>query len=215
MKVIKAPIVSIFFEKGKGASIVSFCPQPLNFHAWHSVCFPSLNLIFSDDVGAWNQTDRRQGQTEEVKPTVTCVMRAWESEAAEEGLRKVPDMYKDDLAQRRIQGSLASHCKAPSFVRVSKITEADLETWKRLKVSGKTRCVTLSPGFLLEVVLVNIEGIKCLPFCHFLYFHGWKKSSQNRVYSAWVETFNIESCKPHGWKTSFLIQPTYCKWLFW
>ncbi|XP_073093794.1 LIM and calponin homology domains-containing protein 1 isoform X3 [Manis javanica] len=83
--------------------------------------------------------ERRQGQTEEVKPTVTCVMRAWESEAAEEGLRKVPDMYKDDLAQRRIQGSLASHCKAPSFVRVSKITEADLETWKRLKVSGKTR----------------------------------------------------------------------------
>ncbi|KAK2499720.1 hypothetical protein MC885_016570, partial [Smutsia gigantea] len=83
--------------------------------------------------------ERRQGQTEEVKPMMTCVMRARESEAAEEGLRKVPDLYKDDLAQRRIQGSLASHHKAPSFVRVSKITEADLEMWERLKVSGKTR----------------------------------------------------------------------------
>nr|XP_008523574.1 PREDICTED: LIM and calponin homology domains-containing protein 1 isoform X7 [Equus przewalskii] len=82
---------------------------------------------------------RSQGQTEEVKSMVTCIMRAQESEPAEEGLRKVPDLYKDDLAQRRIQGSLAPHREAPSFVTVSKITEADLETWERLKVSGKTR----------------------------------------------------------------------------
>lgn len=33
-------------------------------------------------------------------------MRAQESELMEEGLRKVPDLYKDDLAQRRIQGRL-------------------------------------------------------------------------------------------------------------
>ncbi|XP_054438080.1 LIM and calponin homology domains-containing protein 1 isoform X2 [Pteronotus mesoamericanus] len=82
---------------------------------------------------------RNQGQTEEGKSVVTCIMRARESEAAEEGLRKVPDIYKDDLAQRRIQGSLAPHREAPSFVSTSSITEADLETWKRLKVSEKTR----------------------------------------------------------------------------
>lgn len=74
-------------------------------------------------------------------------MRAQGSEPAEEGLRKVPDIYKDDLAQRRIQGRLAPHREAPSFVSVSNITEADLETWERLKVSGKTRCVVFSLVF--------------------------------------------------------------------
>ncbi|XP_023609435.1 LOW QUALITY PROTEIN: LIM and calponin homology domains-containing protein 1 [Myotis lucifugus] len=82
---------------------------------------------------------RNQGQTEELTSGVTCAMRAQGSERAEEGLRKVPDIYKDDLAQRRIQGRLAPHREAPSFVSVSTITEADLETWERLKVSGKTR----------------------------------------------------------------------------
>uniref|UniRef100_A0A671DWN5 LIM and calponin homology domains 1 n=1 Tax=Rhinolophus ferrumequinum TaxID=59479 RepID=A0A671DWN5_RHIFE len=82
---------------------------------------------------------RNQGPTEEVKSMVTCIMRAQESEPEEKGLRKVPDIYKDDLAQRRIQGSLASHREAPCFVKVCNITAADLETWERLKVSGKTR----------------------------------------------------------------------------
>uniref|UniRef100_A0A8D0PWY4 LIM and calponin homology domains-containing protein 1 n=1 Tax=Sus scrofa TaxID=9823 RepID=A0A8D0PWY4_PIG len=82
---------------------------------------------------------RNQGHTEEVKPRVTCIVRAQEHEPAGEGLRKVPDLYKDDLAQRRIQGRLGPHREAPSFVTVSNITEADLETWERLKVSGKTR----------------------------------------------------------------------------
>ncbi|XP_039701006.1 LIM and calponin homology domains-containing protein 1 isoform X3 [Pteropus medius] len=82
---------------------------------------------------------RNQGQTEDVKSMVTCIMRAQESAPEEEGLRKVPDIYKDDLAQRRIQGRLAPHREAPSFVTVCNITEADLETWERLKVSGKTR----------------------------------------------------------------------------
>ncbi|KAM6150760.1 LOW QUALITY PROTEIN: LIM and calponin homology domains-containing protein 1 [Erethizon dorsatum] len=82
---------------------------------------------------------RNQGQTEEVNSVVTCVIRAQESELVEEGLRKVPDLYKDDLAQRRIQGSLAPHREVPSFITLSAITEADLETWERLKVSEKTR----------------------------------------------------------------------------
>nr|XP_026242944.1 LIM and calponin homology domains-containing protein 1 isoform X3 [Urocitellus parryii] len=83
--------------------------------------------------------NRNQGQTEEVKSTATCITRAQESEPGEEGLRKVPDLYKDDLAQRRIQGSLGPHREAPSFITLSRITEADLQTWERLKVSEKTR----------------------------------------------------------------------------
>ncbi|TEA42191.1 hypothetical protein DBR06_SOUSAS6810113, partial [Sousa chinensis] len=82
---------------------------------------------------------RNQGQTEEVKSRVTCIVRAQESEPAEEGLRQVPDLHKDDLAQRRIQGRLGPHREAPSFVTVANITEADRETWERLKVSGKKR----------------------------------------------------------------------------
>ncbi|KAF3825253.1 hypothetical protein GH733_005887 [Mirounga leonina] len=82
---------------------------------------------------------RNQGQTEEVKSMVTCITRTQESEPAELGVRKVPDLYRDDLAQRRIQGHLAPHREAPRFVTVSNITEADLETWERLKVSEKTR----------------------------------------------------------------------------
>jgi hypothetical protein len=68
------------------------------------------------------------------------------------GLRKMPGLHKDDLAQRKIQGSLAPHREAPSFIKLSEITEADLETWERLKVSGKMRCVMFSPcrGIILH-----------------------------------------------------------------
>ncbi|XP_076992849.1 LIM and calponin homology domains-containing protein 1 isoform X4 [Tamandua tetradactyla] len=81
---------------------------------------------------------RNQGQTEEAKSVVSCVTQGQEREPAETGPRKKPDLYKDDLAQRRIQSRLAPQREAPSFVTVSKITEADLETWERLKVSEKT-----------------------------------------------------------------------------
>uniref|UniRef100_A0A1D5REI0 LIM and calponin homology domains 1 n=1 Tax=Macaca mulatta TaxID=9544 RepID=A0A1D5REI0_MACMU len=89
---------------------------------------------------------RNQGHTEEMKSIVTCNMRAQESEPVEGGLRKVPDRHKDDLAQRRIQGSLAPHREPPSFITLSNITEADLETWERLKVSGKARTVNSGQG---------------------------------------------------------------------
>nr|XP_020743922.1 LIM and calponin homology domains-containing protein 1 [Odocoileus virginianus texanus] len=89
---------------------------------------------------------RNQGQTEEVKSRVSCIVRAQESEPAEEGLRKVPDLYKDDLAQRRIQGRPGPHREAPRFITAARITEADLETWERLKVSEQTRNLwNLSP----------------------------------------------------------------------
>ncbi|XP_069924255.1 LIM and calponin homology domains-containing protein 1 isoform X2 [Oryctolagus cuniculus] len=82
---------------------------------------------------------RNQGKAEELKSVATCITRAQESEPVEEGGKKVPDLYKDDLAQRRIQGCLGPHREAPSFIIPSKITEADLKTWERLQVSGKTR----------------------------------------------------------------------------
>ncbi|XP_069868325.1 LIM and calponin homology domains-containing protein 1 isoform X5 [Dipodomys merriami] len=82
---------------------------------------------------------RNQGQKEEVKDTVTCVIRAQESDVMAEGTRKMPDLHKDDLAQRRIQSSWGPHREAPSFITLSPITEADLQTWERLQVSGGTR----------------------------------------------------------------------------
>nr|XP_044986368.1 LIM and calponin homology domains-containing protein 1 isoform X1 [Jaculus jaculus] len=82
---------------------------------------------------------RSQAQAEEVKEKVTRVTCAQENEAMEVGVRKLPDLRKDDLAQRRIQGRCTAHREAPSFITLSSITEADLETWERLKVSGKTR----------------------------------------------------------------------------
>lgn len=110
---------------------------------------------------------------------MTCVLRARESGPAEEGLRKVPDIHKDDLAQRRIQGGHAPPREAPRFVSGSSSTAADLETWERLKVSGHTRCVMFSPA----VALLNFEGIQCLAFDHFLF--SWLEivnASQNTEY---------------------------------
>ncbi|XP_057628396.1 LIM and calponin homology domains-containing protein 1 isoform X6 [Chionomys nivalis] len=82
---------------------------------------------------------RDQNQPEEVNPVVACVLRTQEREPVETNFRKAPDLQKDDLAQRRIQGRHTPHREAPSFIKLSSITEADLETWERLKVSEKTR----------------------------------------------------------------------------
>ncbi|NP_001388493.1 LIM and calponin homology domains-containing protein 1 isoform e [Rattus norvegicus] len=82
---------------------------------------------------------RDQGHREDVNRVVACVMQTQESEPLEMSFRKAPDLQKDDLAQRRIQGRLSQHREAPSFIKLSGITEADLETWERLKVSGETR----------------------------------------------------------------------------
>lgn len=50
---------------------------------------------------------------------------------------KVPDIERDDLAKRKTQAT-PSQLDFPIFVSGS-ITQADKETWDRLKVSGKTR----------------------------------------------------------------------------
>lgn len=71
---------------------------------------------------------------------VNCAPRAQQRSAAE-GLQKMPDLCKDDLARRRLQARLAPSREAPCFVTASTITQADLQTWERLKVSEKARCV--------------------------------------------------------------------------
>ncbi|NP_001388345.1 LIM and calponin homology domains-containing protein 1 isoform 10 [Mus musculus] len=82
---------------------------------------------------------RNQGQREDVNTMVACTVQTQKDEPLETNFRKTPDRHKDDLAQRRIQGRLTPHREAPSFIKLSGITEADLETWERLKVSGETR----------------------------------------------------------------------------
>lgn len=146
MKEIIAPNNSIFLRKDS-VPVISFSAPPLNFHLWHSVCLlPFIELNFFQSCGDLNEIGRNQGQPEEVKEVVTCVPRALENETMEAGVKKGPDLHKDDLAQRRIQRRLTLHREAPSFVTLSNITEADLETWERLKLSGKTRCVMVFPS---------------------------------------------------------------------
>ncbi|XP_043369860.1 LIM and calponin homology domains-containing protein 1 isoform X11 [Dermochelys coriacea] len=55
-------------------------------------------------------------------------------ESEEEEQVKVPDIQRDDLAKRKTQSNLTQQQESPVFVKAS-ITQADLETWDRLKVS--------------------------------------------------------------------------------
>ncbi|XP_075356104.1 LIM and calponin homology domains-containing protein 1 isoform X4 [Mycteria americana] len=58
------------------------------------------------------------------------------TESEEEQQVKVPDTERDDLAKRRSQSTLPQLQEDVIFVNAS-ITKADLETWKRLKLSGE------------------------------------------------------------------------------
>lgn len=133
-------LIPRFWER-KGCSCHFALSPPLSFRTWHSVCLlPSPWTWLFQWCGGLNQINRDQGHQEDVNRVVACVMQTQESEPLEMSFRKAPDLQKDDLAQRRIQGRLSQHREAPSFIKLSGITEADLETWERLKVSGETRC---------------------------------------------------------------------------
>ncbi|KAM7113198.1 LOW QUALITY PROTEIN: LIM and calponin homology domains-containing protein 1 [Ciconia maguari] len=58
------------------------------------------------------------------------------TESEEEQQVKVPDTERDDLVKRRSQSTLPQLQEDVIFVNAS-ITKADLETWKRLKLSGE------------------------------------------------------------------------------
>ncbi|PKK30794.1 LIM and calponin homology domains 1, transcript variant X4 [Columba livia] len=58
------------------------------------------------------------------------------TESEEEEQLKVPDTERDDLAKRKSQSTLPQPREDVIFVNAS-ITKQDLETWKRLKLSGE------------------------------------------------------------------------------
>uniref|UniRef100_A0A8B9YZ65 LIM and calponin homology domains 1 n=1 Tax=Buteo japonicus TaxID=224669 RepID=A0A8B9YZ65_9AVES len=58
------------------------------------------------------------------------------TESEEEQQVKGPDNERDDLAKRKSQSTLPQLREVVTFVNAS-ITKADLETWKRLKLSGE------------------------------------------------------------------------------
>nr|XP_021141655.1 LIM and calponin homology domains-containing protein 1 isoform X5 [Columba livia] len=63
------------------------------------------------------------------------------TESEEEEQLKVPDTERDDLAKRKSQSTLPQPREDVIFVNAS-ITKQDLETWKRLKLSGEPSTVT-------------------------------------------------------------------------
>ncbi|KAM6071442.1 LIM and calponin homology domains-containing protein 1 isoform 7-T7 [Theristicus caerulescens] len=63
------------------------------------------------------------------------------TESEEEQQVKVADTERDDLAKRKSQSTLPQLREDVIFVNAS-ITKADLETWKRLKLSGEPSTVT-------------------------------------------------------------------------
>lgn len=81
------------------------------------------------------------------------------TESEEEQQLKEPDTERDDLAKRKSQSTLPQLREDVIFVNAS-ITKADLETWKRLKLSGDPRY-----GFCLWTGLAPYEA--CF-VCHYL-----------------------------------------------
>ncbi|KAM9143049.1 LIM and calponin homology domains-containing protein 1 isoform 1-T1 [Pangshura tecta] len=61
-------------------------------------------------------------------------LQSQDTESEEEEQVKLPDIQRDDLAKRKTQSNLTQQQESPVFVKTS-ITQADLETWNRLKVS--------------------------------------------------------------------------------
>ncbi|XP_053885172.1 LIM and calponin homology domains-containing protein 1 isoform X13 [Malaclemys terrapin pileata] len=61
-------------------------------------------------------------------------LQSQDNESEEEEQVKVPDIQRDDLAKRKTQSNLTQQQESPVFMKAS-ITQADLETWDRLKVS--------------------------------------------------------------------------------
>ncbi|XP_074984061.1 LIM and calponin homology domains-containing protein 1 isoform X4 [Caretta caretta] len=68
-------------------------------------------------------------------------LQSQDPESEKEEQVKVPDIQRDDLAKRKIQSNLTQQQESPVFVKAS-ITQADLETWDRLKVSEELSTTT-------------------------------------------------------------------------
>uniref|UniRef100_A0A7M4ER86 LIM and calponin homology domains 1 n=1 Tax=Crocodylus porosus TaxID=8502 RepID=A0A7M4ER86_CROPO len=60
-----------------------------------------------------------------------------DNESKEEEQVKMPDIQSDDLTKQKTQSNLSQQQESPMFMKAS-ITQAGLETWDRLKMSGET-----------------------------------------------------------------------------
>lgn len=187
----------------------------LSFRTWHSVCLsPSPWTWLIQWYGGLNQINRNQGHQEAVNTIAACIVQTQEGEPLEMNFRKAPDLQKDDLAQRRIQGRLTPHREAPSFIKLSGITEADLETWERLKVSGETRCVMVSPPAVVGFNIWELSGYLCFIFC----FDGWKEYLSTQSVWKWARSAGEEgsiNTKNHVSRKHLLYPADFLsKWLF-
>uniref|UniRef100_A0A670J5L2 LIM and calponin homology domains 1 n=1 Tax=Podarcis muralis TaxID=64176 RepID=A0A670J5L2_PODMU len=74
------------------------------------------------------------------RPVVICedkpFLQSQKDDSKEKDQSKFPDVQRDDLAKRKTQAS-PSQVDLPCFVRAT-ITQADQDTWDRLKVSGNS-----------------------------------------------------------------------------
>ncbi|CAI5783878.1 and calponin homology domains-containing 1 isoform X1 [Podarcis lilfordi] len=97
------------------------------------------------------------------RPMVICEDKPFpqsqKDESKEKDRSKFPDVQRDDLAKRKTQAS-PSQLDLPYFVRAT-ITQADQDTWDRLKVSGNSSDeeLTNTPGsFLTSETAVEAAG---------------------------------------------------------
>uniref|UniRef100_A0A670J3G5 LIM and calponin homology domains 1 n=1 Tax=Podarcis muralis TaxID=64176 RepID=A0A670J3G5_PODMU len=97
------------------------------------------------------------------RPVVICedkpFLQSQKDDSKEKDQSKFPDVQRDDLAKRKTQAS-PSQVDLPCFVRAT-ITQADQDTWDRLKVSGNSSDeeLTNAPGsFLTSETAVEAAG---------------------------------------------------------
>lgn len=132
-------------------------------------------------------TSVRQAVTSKEDP----LLQNEKTESEEEQQVKELDNERDDLAKRKSQSILPQLQDDVFFVNAS-ITKADLETWKRLKLSGEPRyCFCLWTGLaaweaclachnlLCVLVTLNLKNaLLTTSPCLFLFSGGVQKSVQ-------------------------------------
>lgn len=123
------------------------------------------------------------------------------TESEEEQQVKEPD--NDDLAKRKSQSILPQLQEDVIFVNAS-ITKADLETWKRLKLSGEPRygfCLWagLAPweaclvchNLLCVLVILNLKNALSTTSPYLFQFSGGIQKSLQRCCLSWNESVSI------------------------
>lgn len=177
MKVITAPIDSIFSRQGKGASTLSLCPRPLNFRAWRSVCLlPYLNLIFSEDMGVWiklTETRAKQKRWSRQWPVLRELRRVSQGKR-DSGRSQTGTRTTWPRGEFRAVLVLTERCPASSrSPALQKLTCRHGRDWRCQKRQG----VSCFPLVALpqQWYYLTLKGSNAYP--HFIFnFDGWKKA---------------------------------------